>query len=274
MLEESRKLLTLGGLLSATARVGAYLEGLIDGGDTGLEEAIIKSEKTINECYKYIEFKAKELAHGERTCMVDDATVFGWAVHYYVDNEQALEEMKPKKVEKTPAPKKDDKPKKGKAKKKEDPVPVVPSEEIGEAEAPVHVESPDFSAISGDCTQLSLSEEPENIPSQVKSMEDDLPEVPEPLSEAVQEEIPVEEPEIPVPQEEEITGENRRCVVCDKPLIDAFPGKPLEVIRKWADTWMEKYGYVFCCKEHMGIFLQADAEMKEAEAKRAAKEVA
>lgn len=95
MKNETKDLLTIKGTLSAVTRVSEYINSLIEKGDTPLEEKIIASGKSINDCWKYIEYKAKELAKNDNSCCVDDEDVFGWAVHYYEDNELAEKEMHP-----------------------------------------------------------------------------------------------------------------------------------------------------------------------------------
>lgn len=51
--------------------------------DSLFAETYKKANKNIKECCKYIYSQAKKLAKGGNAVGVDDATVYGWAVHYY-----------------------------------------------------------------------------------------------------------------------------------------------------------------------------------------------
>jgi hypothetical protein len=51
--------------------------------DSLFAETYKKANKSIKECCKYIYSQAKKLAKGGNAVGVDDATVYGWAVHYY-----------------------------------------------------------------------------------------------------------------------------------------------------------------------------------------------
>lgn len=46
-------------------------------------ESYRKENKSIQECCKYIYSQARKIAKGDNAVGVDDDTVFGWAVHYY-----------------------------------------------------------------------------------------------------------------------------------------------------------------------------------------------
>lgn len=50
-----------------------------------------KENKSLEECIKYIENRAKELAKGAHCVAVKDAEVFGWAVHYYDEDDIVIE---------------------------------------------------------------------------------------------------------------------------------------------------------------------------------------
>ncbi len=51
--------------------------------DSLFAETYRKANKSIEECIKYIYSKARKLAKGGNAVGVDEATVYGWAVHYY-----------------------------------------------------------------------------------------------------------------------------------------------------------------------------------------------
>ena len=149
MKEETKNLLTIKGKLSSILRVSQYLEKEAEK-DYTLEQAILNSGKDVNDCWSYITFKAKEQAKGDNTVMIADDEVFGWAKYYYLENEKAQAEMKPKttKVEKPKATESVDakaSTKTKKSKKEKEPVVVQTNEsEVVEAieEQPVEPEKP------------------------------------------------------------------------------------------------------------------------------------
>lgn len=53
---------------------------------------ILNEKKTLNECWQYIKSQAKKQAK-DGCAAIDDATVFGWAIHYF--DEETLEDWKP-----------------------------------------------------------------------------------------------------------------------------------------------------------------------------------
>lgn len=53
-----------------------------------------KENKSIQECCKYIYSQAKILAKGGNAVGVDDDTVYGWAVHYYDEDDIKVENVK------------------------------------------------------------------------------------------------------------------------------------------------------------------------------------
>lgn len=58
-------------------------------------ESYKKENKSIQECCKYIYSQAKKLlAKGGNAVGVDDDTVFGWAVHYYDEDDIKVENVK------------------------------------------------------------------------------------------------------------------------------------------------------------------------------------
>lgn len=62
--------------------IQAYLENRAKT-DSLFAETYRKANKSIEECIKYIYSKARKLAKGGNAVGVDEATVYGWAVHYY-----------------------------------------------------------------------------------------------------------------------------------------------------------------------------------------------
>lgn len=53
-----------------------------------------KENKSIQECCNYIYSQARKIAKGGNAVGVDDDTVFGWAVHYYDEDNIKVEEVK------------------------------------------------------------------------------------------------------------------------------------------------------------------------------------
>lgn len=64
-------------------RVLAYLEA---NASEMLAEKINSGDKTLRGCFKYMSEQAKEFAINNCAC-IDDETVFGWAVHYFEEDE-------------------------------------------------------------------------------------------------------------------------------------------------------------------------------------------
>ena len=56
-----------------------------------------KEKKSIKECCEYIRGEAKKLSTGN-VAVVDDATVYGWAVHYYDEDNIKVNGATPAKV--------------------------------------------------------------------------------------------------------------------------------------------------------------------------------
>lgn len=54
-------------------------------------DKLLSEKKTIEECLSYINAKAKDQAEGN-VAMIEDKTVFGWAIHYF--DEENLEDWK------------------------------------------------------------------------------------------------------------------------------------------------------------------------------------
>lgn len=62
--------------------------------DSLFAETYKKANKSIKECCKYIYSQARKLAKGSNSVGIDDATVYGWAVHYYDEDNIEVEEVK------------------------------------------------------------------------------------------------------------------------------------------------------------------------------------
>lgn len=62
--------------------------------DSLFAETYRKANKSIEECIKYIYSQARKLANGGNAVGVDDATVYGWAVHYYDEDNIKVEDVK------------------------------------------------------------------------------------------------------------------------------------------------------------------------------------
>lgn len=62
--------------------------------DSLFAETYRKANKSIEECIKYIYSQARKLAKGGNAVGVDDATVYGWAVHYYDEDDIKVDKMK------------------------------------------------------------------------------------------------------------------------------------------------------------------------------------
>lgn len=61
--------------------------------DSLFAETYKKANKSIKECCKYIYSKARKLAAGGNAVGIDDATVYGWAVHYYDEDEIKVDKV-------------------------------------------------------------------------------------------------------------------------------------------------------------------------------------
>lgn len=62
--------------------------------DSLFAEVYKKANKSIEECIKYIYSQARKLAKGGSAVGVDDATVYGWAVHYYDEDDIKVDKVK------------------------------------------------------------------------------------------------------------------------------------------------------------------------------------
>lgn len=61
--------------------------------DSLFAETYKKANKSIEECIKYIYSNARKLAKGGNAVGVDDATVYGWAVHYYDEDDIKVDKV-------------------------------------------------------------------------------------------------------------------------------------------------------------------------------------
>ena len=74
------------------ATIQKYLENRAKE-DSPSAETYKKANKSIKECCKYIYSKARKLAAGGNAVGIDDATVYGWAVHYYDEDEIKVDKV-------------------------------------------------------------------------------------------------------------------------------------------------------------------------------------
>lgn len=61
--------------------------------DSLFAETYKKANKSIKECCKYIYSRARKLAAGGNAVGIDDATVYGWAVHYYDEDDIKVDKV-------------------------------------------------------------------------------------------------------------------------------------------------------------------------------------
>lgn len=62
--------------------------------DSLFAETYKKANKSIKECCKYIYSQARKLAKNDNAVGVDESTVYGWAVHYYDEDDIELDKVK------------------------------------------------------------------------------------------------------------------------------------------------------------------------------------
>ena len=72
--------------------------------DSLFAETYKKANKSIKECCKYIYSKARKLAAGGKAVGIDDATVYGWAVHYYDEDDIKVDKIQERVEVATPDP--------------------------------------------------------------------------------------------------------------------------------------------------------------------------
>lgn len=89
------------GKLSAYEKaVLAEMERRVEQGDTLVANALKSADKNIHECWKYITAQAKKKAVAG-CAMIEDAVVFGWAHHYYIEPKAVIDaELHPKPKDK------------------------------------------------------------------------------------------------------------------------------------------------------------------------------
>lgn len=79
----------------------AEMERRAEQGDTLVADALKSKDKNIHECWQYITAQAKKKAVAG-CAMIEDAVVFGWAHHYYIEPKAVIDaEMKSKSTPKT-----------------------------------------------------------------------------------------------------------------------------------------------------------------------------
>ena len=61
--------------------------------DSLFAETYKKANKSIKECCNYIYSQARKLAKGSNSVGIDDATVYGWAVHYYDEDDIKVDKV-------------------------------------------------------------------------------------------------------------------------------------------------------------------------------------
>lgn len=79
-------------MTSFETTIQAYLENRAKT-DSLFAETYRKANKSIEECIKYIYSKARKLAKEGNAVGVDDATVYGWAVHYYDEDDIKVDKV-------------------------------------------------------------------------------------------------------------------------------------------------------------------------------------
>ena len=72
--------------------------------DSLFAETYKKANKSIKECCKYIYSQARKLAAGGKAVGIDDATVYGWAVHYYDEDDIKVDKVQERVEVATPDP--------------------------------------------------------------------------------------------------------------------------------------------------------------------------
>ena len=69
--------------------------------DDNLAKGLADKGKDIHKCYEYVKAQAKKKAVNG-CAMIEDAVVFGWAHHYYIEPKEVIDaELKPKSAPKT-----------------------------------------------------------------------------------------------------------------------------------------------------------------------------
>lgn len=74
----------------------AEMERRAQNGDELLATAMQSKDKNIQSCYEYVKAQAKKQAVAG-CAMIEDAVVYGWAHHYYIESEETIQkELAPK----------------------------------------------------------------------------------------------------------------------------------------------------------------------------------
>lgn len=74
----------------------AEMQRRAEGGDELLADALKNEKKTIKGCFSYVTAQARKKAVGQ-CAMIEDAVVYGWAHHYYIESEETIQkELAPK----------------------------------------------------------------------------------------------------------------------------------------------------------------------------------
>lgn len=78
----------------------AEMERRVSEGDELLATAMQSADKNISACYSYVKEQARKQAVAG-CAMIEDAVVYGWAHHYYIESKETIDaELKPKATKK------------------------------------------------------------------------------------------------------------------------------------------------------------------------------
>lgn len=78
----------------------AEMERRANEGDTLVASALKSADKNIHDCFRYVTAQAKKKAVSG-CAMIEDAVVFGWAHHYYIEPKSVIDaELNPKPKDK------------------------------------------------------------------------------------------------------------------------------------------------------------------------------
>lgn len=80
------------------------LDYLVKNASYTLVEKINNGKKTLSQCWSYIVSEAKKQAENGCAC-IDDATMFGWAIHFFEEDSIEAKHYEAKAVVKTSPPK-------------------------------------------------------------------------------------------------------------------------------------------------------------------------
>ena len=94
-MEKEQKLTAFEGIIKG------YLDKIAET-DEAFARTYAKPNKNIKECCKYIVSEAKKVKDGQ-VSVVEDATVYGWAMHYYDEDDIKIDDVPKVKVS-TPTP--------------------------------------------------------------------------------------------------------------------------------------------------------------------------